>query len=251
MPLNDWEMSYAGTTFGADLYIGLLEVRGLDVPALRVDALTRSLEHGSVVYSKYYPSRVITLKGDIRAIPAGANFATQVQTVRSMLQPQSTPQPLNFKIPNEVEKLVYCIPTKGPTFPHGRDYSIEYTEWLAELTAADPRIYDATETTVVASGSTAVCVNSGNFGTLPTITVNGPVTNPTLTLGSEQLALTYTLPSGQSLVYDFEERTIYNGATSIYYALDLENSVWFDLEPGSNSVLGPASFSVVYRSAWI
>jgi len=91
------------------------------------------------------------------------------------------------------------------------------------------------------------------------VTISGPFINPTLTYGSLSMGLTLTMVAGQAVTIDFANRTIVNQAgTSTYSSLNYTTSQWFDLAPGSStivaSVTGATAATIInasWRSAWI
>lgn len=154
--------------------------------------------------------------------------------------------------------------------------------WSMVLVAPDPRRYAADEMVVtltlpvgagvglippvtppfsIPSGSAtnrATVVNDGTFPTRPTVVFTGPVTNPAVAnlTTSRTLAFDLTVASGESLVVDFDARSVLlNGEVSRAYAIT-PGSAWFDLQPGANDVqyaaaAGTGTAVLTYRSAWL
>lgn len=102
--------------------------------------------------------------------------------------------------------------------------------------------------------------NAGSVETWPELTIIGPCSNPSITLGGVGLFLTYVLAAGEQLVIDTNprRRTVKLGGTSDRYgAIDATRSQWFSLQPGVNTLqLGftsyssPAALECRWRDAW-
>lgn len=247
---SDYEFTYNGLTFGDDNAHGVLSVEGLSPPPVRVDSSTRMVDHGSFAYGEYLEERHVIISGDL--VDTVANLPTRESELRAAFRPQRVPLGLVFKRPNEVEKRINCIPIRL-SFPYDREYSRGYMEWVVELLAEDPRIYESAQNSQnITSGSTQVIANAGTFPTWPTITFNAGATNPKIEnlTTNEYLLITGSVPSGT--VVDFANRTIMSGGTSLYDQLS-GLSTWWDLEPGNNSIkntAGGATVAVTWRGAW-
>ena len=139
------------------------------------------------------------------------------------------------------------------------------------MTAADPRIYGVTTNSlsggIVYNGYTglayadATATNVGSVATFPTISIQGPITNPilaNLTTG-KTLSLTRTIAAGDRVDLDFTNRTIKTQAgTNIYSSLNYTTSEWWSINPGANFITLTGTYvssvgrlSVGWRDAWL
>lgn len=129
----------------------------------------------------------------------------------------------------------------------------------AAVVAADYRIYSAAlKEQRFSPNVSGVLTTLGSTSTMPVITINGPVTNPDIRNQSNGgiTKLTYTLTSGNSIVIDYEAKTIkLNGTTNIYSAMDFPTSNWWELDPGPNTLLlngtGTGNMLVSWNDAWV
>lgn len=107
-----------------------------------------------------------------------------------------------------------------------------------------------------------VVFNAGQADTWPVLRLDGPMTNPIVTIAESAavIALTYTLAAGEYLLIDTNPRRRsirLNGSANRYSALRFVASNWGPLIPGNNNVrLGldaftaPAGLQVTWRDAW-
>lgn len=261
MPLNDWEYSYNGLTFGGNNVVGVLKVDGLSMPDVRVDDLIRTADHGEFIYANFLGARTISIQGDIFT---SGTIETSLDAIRGAFIPQLNPLALNFKFPNAVEKKINCVPTRL-NIPVDAPYQIGDVTWDVMLLAGDPRIYAATQTTntiALTSGSGSVAnSNAGVFSTPPTLVFTGPGTTfrATNNTTSEFLQVNTTLTGAQSLTIDVLNKTILrNDGTNLYGSLDTA-STWWVLGPGSTTVAGAitsgfasgSQLQVKFNSAWL
>lgn len=154
------------------------------------------------------------------------------------------------------------------------------------LVAADPRIYGTTlqssnvEPAGTASGglvfdmdfdlsfgdtpalASLLVSNAGTYETPPEIVITGPITNPVVTnvTAGKALNFTYTLGAGETLTIDTYNRTIIlNGTTNRFSALDIADSDWWFLLPGTNNITlyadtyttPGALLTLNWRNAWL
>lgn len=100
--------------------------------------------------------------------------------------------------------------------------------------------------------------NAGNADVMPTLTINGPVVNPSVrnVTTNRVTALGISLLSGESLVIDFTAKTVLLNGTANRRQNLLPTSTWWPLVPGVNEIrysataYTPSTASITYRSAW-
>lgn len=120
------------------------------------------------------------------------------------------------------------------------------------LLAPDPRRYSQTLTTSALASGTHAVTNNGDLSTPPKFDVTGPLTNFAVTnnaiTSTPTLAWTGSIPGGQHLIIDCATETVtLNGVNA---RADLTTAEWFDLIPGSNSLVLSQAVSVTYRDAY-
>ena len=108
------------------------------------------------------------------------------------------------------------------------------------------------------TGGALYAINTGNAPVWPVLTINGPVSNPSVQnlASGRTVAFDISLAADESLVIDMAARTVLlNGTANRRNAL-LASSSWWQIEPGSNEIqfraaaLTAASLQITYRSAW-
>lgn len=103
------------------------------------------------------------------------------------------------------------------------------------------------------SSGAVVVTNAGTFNTWPVWTFTGPLTNLTLSNGTQTLTITLTMTAGDVLVVDFNAKTVLLNGASRYFA---KGGSWWSLLPGSNSIqfttsAGSGTASMSWRDAWL
>ncbi|MFF3620071.1 phage distal tail protein [Streptomyces sp. NPDC002467] len=253
------------------------KVKGWSSPGVRAELHPRQADHGAWASPAYLDARPISIEGLIAAPTTAARDAaieqlyTAVALTDTVLVVEET-VPKQVTVRRSGEVLVELV----------NPYSATYS---AMVTAADPRRYSTTlqsqstalpsttggltvpltvplsiSTTVVAGSITLV--NEGNIATRPTFTVEGPVTNPTITVqypDGTVRALLYgsTLEVGDELVIDTDlHSAVLNGTTSRRLYL---SGQWPEIPPGTAVEVGwyadssdPAALLTgSVRSAWM
>lgn len=256
---------------------------GYGLPGIRTTEHMRPFDHGAFLSSEYLTPRTwsaeIAVRGDT-ASEAMANSDTLNQAWyfdATAVASFDTATYVVVKMPGQVARRLYGRPRRNAA-----DLSSIVNargEAKLEFYAADPRWYSDTlnqatfNTAVAVSGKgfnksfdygwggsgtngSLSAVNAGNFPTFPQITLTGPLTNIVLTneTTGKALTITYTLLAGETLVIDFNAKTILlNGTASRYYA---KSGVWWMLQPGANSVrmtvnAGSGQGVMSWRDAWL
>jgi hypothetical protein len=135
----------------------------------------------------------------------------------------------------------------------------------ASLTVSNAlgRIYNRTYNLVYGFGSSGAATNVQNNGwatTYPTITVNGPINNPTVgnTTTGNYITVTGLYANTDIIVYDLDQKIVtVNGNPA--RNLVSGNSTWFGALPGSNAfyltgsgtLAGTTAGTITWRSAYI
>lgn len=153
-----------------------------------------------------------------------------IRTIASQLNPLSGAQSLTFADePGKVYNVRFSgsleIKNKYPT----------WFDFIIPLKMFDPYILGTPQKSLTGSGT---AVNDGTVATPFTLTVTGPVTNPSVTVGGYVMTYTGLVDTGKSLVVDTEKMTaLYDGVN----ALPNFNGVFPKLQAGNNTVTAAAA----------
>ncbi|MFD5676106.1 hypothetical protein [Streptomyces sp. NPDC127040] len=255
----------------------ITDVKGWDSPGVRAETAPRQADHGAWASPVYLDARPITLAGSIDA-PTREALEAAIEQLIATVSLTDTTLTVGETIPKQAtvrRSGQLLIERQGP-------YSATYS---ALVTAADPRRYSTTlqsqstalpsttggltvpvtlpiviSTTTVAGSITLV--NEGSIATRPIFTVEGPVTNPTITVqypDGTVRALLYSsaLEAGNQLVIDTDlHSAVLNGTTSRRLYL---SGQWAEIPPGTSVEVGwyadtydaAALLTGTVRSAWM
>lgn len=121
------------------------------------------------------------------------------------------------------------------------------------LVAVNPFAEGTTQTVAVPA---TVSVD-GNIRTAPTFTVtfNNNASTMQITLGGDYVKVDHDFVNGDELVINCETQSVMLNGYRYLYKLDWQNSTFFKLNPGSNTITasstGVASISMAYKPRWI
>lgn len=288
--LSPYQFWFNGFTFGPNTPLELKKINGMNMPTVRSGDSGRPRDHGLFVGLDVMGGGELTLEGDVSA-HGSTTFVEAWQGLAAATVPGGTIQsPLYFNLPGYGTLVTQARVSK-------RDLPIDITFALGNLAAAtllfrasDPRSY-ATPTLAPSvvppnnsggfsfpmsfpltftggSGAGALSVtNNGNIETRPRLIVEGPCTNPSITLAAaeESPSLTFNLVmnAGDRLVLDTDLHiaTYYTAGSTIgvtrLYALEA-GSQWFTLPPGTSTIQFRTTdpepsglLTVEYASSWI
>lgn len=276
-------VSFNGLSLDVDPY-HIVTIEGLaDLPDIRSGDIDRVARDGLVSGLDVYGGRTVTITIDVVADDQTAFGAAMSALSAAFAGPAANPLPLSFTIPGVADGIaarLYVKPRKR-TVPLPSSWFNNLSEAVVQLAAADPLLYSEVEASATLEGATVsvgrtysrtytmVYGASGhpgtvlveNFGTATaplTLTINGPVTNPTIrnvTTG-QTLSLTVGLLAGETVTLNTADRTVLLGGTADRYSW-LTLPGWFGLVPGINEIqytaLDPSTsfVQIAYRSAWI
>ena len=258
-------------------------IAGLEYPATRVSSFDRSGQDGQIISNIFLGERRVTIEGKIYGLDSGTDYVTQRTNLISTLKPQKDANglPIHRVLRGtgmddiDYRLLVQVIALRMPhTNPRSSSFQIDllgaypYVEKLTATTtsvstytgggAVYPVIYPVIMT--AGSGGESTITNNGNGEAYPTITLQGPLTNPRIenvTL-SKWIQLNLSISSGVTVVVDMFNRTIVQaGVTNRLSSLSADSQFWW-LEAGDNTVrltsgiTGEAGLaSVVHRDSYV
>ncbi|MFD5675622.1 phage distal tail protein [Streptomyces sp. NPDC127040] len=266
-----------GTVDDAGTAWHLQELEGWDSAEVRSEHSLRESDHGGWASPVYLGIRPISIGGKVEAADLSALDAAVEQLLAAVALTDTT-----LVVYEGIPKQVTVRRSGKPLVRLLTDRVAEYS---LMVTAADPRRYSTTlqtqstalpsttggltepvtlpiliSTTTVAGSITLV--NEGTIATRPTFTVEGPVTNPTITVqypDGTVRALLYSsaLEAGDQLVIDTDlHSAVLNGTTSRRLYL---SGQWAEIPPGTSVEVGwyadtydaAALLTGTVRSAWM
>ncbi len=284
--MTDYAFTFNGLTFGGlGQLVQVAGVQGLeDVPDVRTADDPRGFADGVFYGRDFLGGRTITIDLILMSSP-GTSMRQVLDLAKAAFIPQSgatgTFLPLQFTLPGQGLKRINCR-LRRRSIPITHDYSMGQARGALMFYAADPRIYDDAPMTLPISlpvaasgrtyprtypmtygaggaGNTQVATNAGTVTTKPVITITGPVDTPfiqNITEGSF-LKIGVVLGAADTLTIDTDARSIMlNGTASRRSALSVD-SVWWDLQPGPNTLLYSAAAqtasiaTVTWRNAYL
>ena len=252
MTLTAWQFTYNGLSFGVGSEIGVTQISGLrEMPPLRASDSPRLRAPGD-----YYGIDVIGARtiGFSLLVVAQSDLETQLTNIDTAFIPlQSTTSNLVFQLPNQGQNRQVACRCRRRSTVIDPNYSYGYVTTQVQLVAADPRIYDVTQTTVSLNGT---ATNSGNVESRPVVTCTSPASGTTVTNTTSTgfVKLTAVSPNTMpgTVVIDAGARTITDGTNNRMDLLD-PTSTWFTVAPGANTftVAGGGTASLTFRNAWL
>jgi hypothetical protein len=269
---------------GAGSPYQILSVDGLEsLPGIRNQDDNRGYADGMFSGRDLLAGRTISIIFNTFGTPGGASAQTNFNTIQSVLLPQASgTTPLYFKFPNSptseqfVNARVRALKTTvDPNYTYG------YITSQVEFFCPDPNYYNnLTQTATMAvlpqvgrtynktfnytygGGSSSVTTTIQNIGwatTYPTITIQGPITNPIVgnTTTGNTLNFTGTYSALDTLEIDLYNQLITlngNPARNL-----LISGTWFDAPPGNSNffftgtstLAGTTQATVSWYSAYI
>jgi phage-related protein len=277
-----YSFSFNGLTFGGTgSPYQIQSVDGLEaLPALRSQDDNRGYADGMFSGRDFYAGRTVTII--FSTFGSGSASAQEnYNAIQSYLLPQTSgTTPLYFLMPpSSTEFLnarVRALRTVvDPDYTYGKITSqVEFfcpnptyfsnNEQTATLAYTPPtgRIYNRIYNLVYGGGSveiTTTITNNGWANSYPTITLNGPITNPVLgnTTQNAELEFNVTLSSSDDLVIDLYNKLITLNGQPARNLLIQGN--WFWAQPGNNdfyltgvgTLAGTTEAIVTWNSAYV
>jgi phage-related protein len=277
-----YSFSFNGLTFGGTgSPYQILSVDGLEaLPNLRSQDDNRGYADGMFSGRDFYAGRTVTIMFNTFGAD-GVSAQQNYNTIQSYLLPQTSgTTPLYFLMPpSNTEFLnarVRALRTVvDPDYTYGKITSqVEFfcpnptyfsnNEQTALLLYSPPtgRVYNRTYNLTYGGGSvvvTTTITNNGWANAYPTITLNGPITNPVLGNSTQGYALNFvgTFSSSDNLVVDLYNKLItLNGTPARNLLLSGD---WFWAQPGNNdfyltgtgTLSGTTQATVTWNSAYI
>ena len=280
MALNNYSFQFGSLVIGNGTPFVINSVDGLEsLPEIRTQDDVRGFADGMYTGRDFLGGRTITM--EMLTLAGNGNSAfTNFNILQAAMNVQSAgTTTMQFTLsPYDIQQQIGVRVRARKTLVDP-EYTFGYIKSVYQLFAPDPRYYDATSTTVSLLPNTslgrtynrvynmlygggvsgATITNSGNTTTSPIITINDPMTNPTIGNNStgQFITVNVTLGASDVLVIDLYEKTItLNGSPA--RNLLAGNSQWFGADPGvtnfqftGTGYSGTTAATVTYRSAWV
>lgn len=278
-----YSFSFNGLTFGgANSPYQILSVDGLEsLPELRVQDDNRGFNDGMFSGRDFLAGRTISMIIQTYG-STGASAQDNFNTLQSKLLPQTSgTTPLYFKMPTATNDQYINARVRGNRTTITPEYTYGQITSQFEFFCPDPRYYNSNQQTatmaystptgriynrtynlVYGGGSATITTTISNNGwadTYPTITINGPITNPTVGNQTQSKALNFvgTFSNSDDLVVDLYNKLItLNGQPARNLLISGD---WFSAQPGNNdfyfvgtgTLAGQTEATVVWHSAYI
>jgi hypothetical protein len=276
MTLANYQFSLNG-----HLLTGLTEVTGLDLPDIDMGIVPRYGAHGAWTAGRFFKERPLSMSGRLTADAETVILAEN--DLKTAFLPTGADVPLQFQVPGMPLQQIN-VKSQGVHYAmRNVETAVGIVDFVALLVAQDPRIYAAVANPTVSfapsgastdglafptgfplgfgtpgSASIATLTNIGNFNAPVRITMNGPLTNPTIAnqTTSQTLRLQTALLSGESLTINTLYRTVTMNNGSSRYGVVVPGSAFPELAPGDNLVStsadgGSGSVSVTWNDTWM
>jgi hypothetical protein len=236
-------------------------LEGLDMPDLRVNNSDRPGEDGQILSSALYGGRMITISGSIPK-----NTCDNFELARkALIQACSISRDSN-RYPT-LKRISFTTDAGHSYFCLGQVTRMKLpiegiTDFQINIVVPDPMIFGATALTtgqisrssgggviypvtypaIYSStvGGSLTAVNNGTAYTWPTITLRGPLTNPSLyhQQSGTIFTINYAISAGSAITIDMKNKTVLlDGQVSVNLYVDRSaGSDWFSLSPGTNII---------------
>jgi hypothetical protein len=283
--IANYSFSFNSQVFGGEgSPYQVLAVDGLEgLPGIRNQDDNRGYADGMFTGRDFLAGRNISITFQVTGSTNGSAQANFNTLQRALLPQTSGTTPLYFLLSNAEGEQVINARVRGMQVTLDPNYTYGYIVGQVSFFCPDPRYYDSnTQTATLAytlpggrtydrvynllygGGSVEIVTtitNNGWTDTYPTITLNGPITNPILGNDTEgkELNFTCTLTNTDDLVIDLYNKLItLNGDPARNL---LTSGEWFSAQPGNNSfyltgnagstVVGVTGAIVTWQSAYI
>lgn len=242
-------------------YVGVLtNITGLDSPEVIESAENLVGFDGGIHDDFYYGRRPVVLEGLLLNPASGEERNNRMDRLSRATNAMRGDGYLIWEPDGKPTQMISFRRQQPLRFEGGWQKSFQ-----AGLVSADARIYsfdahseaiDAVPTSETTNGrryprtyvlsygpgapnGQLIATNAGTTITYPTIRIEGPALNPTITnvTTGESLYLNYELLPEEYLIVDMLNRTVMlKGTASRYSAVDFLRSDWWGLVPGSNDI---------------
>lgn len=242
----------------AGMLVGEEAVTGLEGAEVRENITDLVEADGGSQGPNWAKPRTFTLKPTVwAATPAARNaMLTRLQRASNAMRSDLT---VKFTPSGSIPQFLTARRAQRPVVT-----GAFAKQMFLAFTAADPRIYSQAQyaSAPILTGTPGSLENQGTAEAWPTLRINGPGTNPTVTGHGVSLSLTTTLTAGQyvDIVTKPGSRSITKSdGSDLYSSLNFLSSAWWGLLPGINSVsiawasgnTAASTLVVTWRDTWL
>ena len=257
-------------------FIASIPITGLEIPLTRTTNFNKSGADGVTISQQFFGERRIIINGWLLDTDDVNDYETLRKSFLSEMNISKdsngvlVPRVLKVKTLDDVEYRIN-VQIMGATMDLNL---LDSARWTIDLLATDQVISGETLNSQsvdpltrggfilpvivpiefdASSGSTVTVTNSGNTIAYPTVTLDGPLTNPRIEnlTTNEWIALSLTLSAGEQIVIDMLNRTIIQGGVTNKISFKSDASKFWGLEVGANQIKLSTSISGEAGSATI
>lgn len=235
-------------------FCDITSIDGLDNVPYNSAISNQDGRDGGYVDALYEGVRTVTLEGTIYA--SSSNVDTYLDSLKYNFRPQLTNSPLYFNLGTGQTRLVYGK-SLGIRYKKEAQRRLGKIPFQVQIACEDPRIYDSTVTTAtIAVAGNGNVVLIGNRPAPADLRLNGPLTNPIITFGSNVITFTLTLTPGQYVDIDLAMRScIKSDGTSVRHLMTFTSGNWYFLGNTTNTFslaasAGTGNLVVTAQSCW-
>lgn len=243
---------------GSNAYWIMPPIEGLSFTDLRLGSNPRAGDDGISINSSYLGERRISMRGKISKDNA-TDLLSSRRTLINALAPQRTSSGITLKTLRFIDLAGNDYRIRGEVIPESvsldhPDHSTFYIDFLCHdsyfeaYTASNLTISPFTKGGFVlpvdlpiqfssGTGGSGTATNSGLAPAYPTITLDGPLTNPRIenTTTGKHIALTLSITDGVQVVIDMASRTIVQGGVTNRLSAKSSGTFW-PLQNGNNTI---------------
>lgn len=252
---RDGQYSFNGILFNNALAdvdaLKVMKCEGLfDLPAFKGSSSELDDDHGGQVNRQLMSMRRIVMELTYLS-SSKANMYLTTEEIAERLQPLDAVVPLYFRRAGVGTRFVNAKVSRFTGFTNDWSKEKGLSTATVEFICPDPRKLAAVQSNqqiVIPSGGTnnSGTINMlGNFrgGAKPILELAGPWTNPRISNGGDEnrsLKLDMVIATGETLVIDFNARTILMGGVDHADKVRTDNQ-WWVLNPGNNLITATRS----------
>ena len=273
-----FQVEYNGVLIGGDTGYEIVSANHFDLPELRTSDVNRPQRDGQFAGTDFMAGKSIHLQLEAWSSD-DVDLGSRLTVLMAAFAPGVTAD-LVTNIPGLGLIKMECR-VRRRSLPMNIDQVGGLTRFAVDLYAVDP-VWKSNATSQVELGLTDVSgglsfpltfpisfgetndgsvnlQNDGSYESFPVIVISGPVTDPSLENRSQgkTLSFTGTVAADETLVIDFNARSVLlDGSANRYAWLD-DSTKWWSLDPGTNDIwfdgtsAGSPTCLCYWSDAWV
>lgn len=238
----------------------LIPVSGLGAPSIRISSFDKAGEDGHKVVASFTGERRLGIKGVIEDVDCDELVVLR-REMSALLMPtrdsngELVLKTLRFRDDDDSEFRLEGTVVSFDMPLDGSNSAEYFMDFLGDGASIDS-YNSSSQTLEVASlggavvpfvlpvilsggsGGSENIINNGNLSAYPIITLDGSLTNPRIANNTtgEWVQLNISMSLGEQIIIDMENRTVIQGGVTNQIATMSDDSVFWRLAPGSNTV---------------